>query len=274
MLKIGDFSKLARVSVKALRYYDEIGLLKPVSVDQFTGYRYYSTSQLPRLTRIIALKDMGLSLEEIARLLQEDISISHILDLLHIKQGEIKERLEEESLRLTRVEEWLKQVEKEGKMPDYEVVLKKAPLQKVVSIRATLPSYSATGQLFGKLVPYIFQVGGQMIGPPLEIIYDEEFKEKDVDVEVAFPVAADVPSKGEFKCYDLKGYEHMATTIHKGSYNSVSGAYNALMRWIEANGYQITGPSREIYFTDPNSGVPPSEYVTEVQVPVEKVKGK
>jgi DNA-binding transcriptional MerR regulator len=75
MIKIGDFSKLARVSIKALRYYDEIGLLKPVSVDQYTGYRYYSTSQLPRLIRIIALKDMGLSLEEIAKLLGENFSV-------------------------------------------------------------------------------------------------------------------------------------------------------------------------------------------------------
>jgi effector-binding domain-containing protein len=272
MLKIGDFSKLARVSIKALRYYDEIGLLKPVQVDQFTGYRYYSTSQLPRLTRIIALKDMGLSLEEIARLLHEDVSISHILDLLHIKQGEIKERLEEESLRLTRVEEWLKQVEKEGKMPDYEVVLKKVASQKVVSIRKIMPNYGSSGQLFGQIGPYVFQIGAQMIGPPLLIVHDEEFKEKDVDLEVAFPVAANVPAKGEFKCYDLPGYNHMATTIHKGSYDSVSGAYNALMRWIEANGYQIAGPCREIYFTDPSSGVPPSEYVTEVQVPVAKGK--
>ena len=270
MIKIGDFSKLARVSIKALRYYDEIGLLKPVKVDQFTSYRYYETSQLPRLTRIIALKDMGLSLEEIARLLEEDVSISHILDLLHIKQSEIKNRLEEESLRLTRVEEWLKQVEKEGKMPDYEVVLKKVPSQKVLSLRKILPNYGSTGQLFSQIGPYVFQVGAQMIGPPLLIVYDEEFKEKDVDVEVAFPIAANVPAKGEFKCYDLPGYNQMATTIHKGSYDTISTAYTALMKWIEANGYQVAGPSREIYFTDPNSGVLPSEYVTEVQFPVKK----
>jgi DNA-binding transcriptional MerR regulator len=107
MLKIGDFSKLARVTVKALRYYDELGLLKPVSVDQFTGYRYYSTGQLTQLHRIVALKDMGLSLEEISRLLKDDISIAHILDLLHAKQEEQKQKLEVETERLRRVEEWL-----------------------------------------------------------------------------------------------------------------------------------------------------------------------
>jgi effector-binding domain-containing protein len=273
MLKIGDFSKLARVSIKALRYYDEIGLLKPVRIDQFTGYRYYETSQLPRLTRIIALKDMGLSLYEIARLLKENVSISHILDLLHIKQGELKERLEQEAARLTRVEEWLKQVEKEGKMPDYEIVLKKVPSQKVVAIRATLPGgYGETGRLFDKLMPYVFQSRAQMIGPPIEIIYDEDFKETDVDVEVAIPVASIVPAQGEIKSYELPGYDRMATTIHKGNFDTVSAAYAALMKWIEASGYQVAGPSREIYFTDPHSGVAPNEYVTEVQFPVEKAK--
>jgi DNA-binding transcriptional MerR regulator len=88
MLKIGDFSRFAHVSLKALRYYDELGLLKPVKVDEFTGYRCYSASQLAQLQCIVALKDMGLSLEEIARLLKDDVSIAHVLDLLHIKQEE------------------------------------------------------------------------------------------------------------------------------------------------------------------------------------------
>ena len=116
MLKIGDFSNLARVTIKALRYYDELGLLKPVKVDEFTGYRYYETSQLTQLHRIVAMKDMGLSLEEIARLLKDNVSIVHILDLLHRKQEEQKRKLEVETDRLKRVEEWLVQVEKEGKM--------------------------------------------------------------------------------------------------------------------------------------------------------------
>ena len=270
MLKIGDFSKLARVTVKALRYYDELGLLKPVSVDQFTGYRYYSTGQLTQLHRIVAMKDMGLSLEEISRLLEEDVSIAHILDLLHVKQEEQKQKLEVETERLRRVEEWLIQVEKEGKMPDYEIVIKKIAPLKVVSIRQIMPNYSATGQLFQKIAPYVYRSGSQMIGPPMLIIYDEGFKEKDVDLEVAFPIAKDVPSKGEFKCRELPGYEQMAATIHKGAYDSVGGAYTALGKWIETNGYQIIGPCREIYFTDPRSGTPPNEYVTEIQFPVSK----
>ena len=271
MLKIGDFSKLARVTVKALRYYDELGLLKPVSVDQFTGYRYYSTGQLTQLHRIVAMKDMGLSLEEISRLLEDDVSIAHILDLLHVKQEEQKQKLEVETERLRRVEEWLIQVEKEGKMPDYEIVIKKIMPQKVVSIRGILPDYSASGQIFQKMASYVYRSGSQVTGPPLAIYYDDGYKEKDVDTEVAFPIAKDVPSKGEFKCKELSGYDQMVTTIHKGAYNTIGTAYTALGKWIEANGYQISGPCREIYFTDPRSGAPPNEYITEGQFPVAKV---
>ncbi len=270
MLKIGDFSNLARVTIKALRYYDELGLLKPVKVDEYSGYRYYSVSQLTQLHRIIALKDMGLSLEEISRLLKDNVSIAHILDLLHSKQAEQKQKLEAETERLKRVEEWLVQVEKEGKMPDHEIVIKKVSPVKVVSVRETLPNYSAVGHLFQKIAPYIYRNRSQIAGPPMTIYHDEGYKEKDVDVEVAFPITRDVPSKGEFKCLELPGYDQVVATIHKGSYESISGAYNAMGKWIETNGYQIVGPPREIYLTDPGK-TKPHENVTEIQFPVAKV---
>jgi effector-binding domain-containing protein len=269
MIKIGDFSRLSRVSIKALRHYDEIGLLKPVTIDRFTGYRYYELDQLTTLNRIVALKDMSLSLDEISKLLHENVSIAHILDLLRAKQAGIKQKLEEEAARLKRVEEWLKQTEKEGKMPDYEVVLKKVEPQKVISLRKVIPNYSSIGELLGKIMPFLFQSGAQMVGPPVGIYHDKEFKESDVDVEIALPVAVAVKESGEFKCYDLPGGE-MAMVTHKGPWETVTAAYQALMRWIEANGYEPAGPNREIYFTDPNAGVPPSEYVTEIQFPVGK----
>ena len=80
MLKIGDFSKFSRVSIKTLRYYDEIGLLKPAEVDKFTGYRYYSVDQLSRLNRIMGLKDLGLSLEEINQLLAGNPSAEKVIE--------------------------------------------------------------------------------------------------------------------------------------------------------------------------------------------------
>src|SRR5512143_322161 len=116
MFKIGDFSKLSQVSVKALRYYDELGLLKPVEVDRFTGYRYYSADQLPRLHRILALKDLGLSLEQIAQLLDDDLPAAQLRGMLRLKQVELRAQMQEEQARLARVAARLNQIEQEGKM--------------------------------------------------------------------------------------------------------------------------------------------------------------
>ena len=288
MLKIGDFSQLAHVTIRALRHYDELGLLKPVKVDEFTGYRYYSTGQLTQLHRIIAMKDMGLSLEEIARLLRDDVPVSYILDILHIKQEEQKRKLETETERLKRVEDWLLAVEREKKMPNYEIVLKKiAPLQ-IISIRVILPNSPDAEPIWRKAEPvlrgitdYIFKSGSQITGPPMAIFYGEDFKEE-LDLELAFPVSQDLPAKGEFQYKELLGYDQMATTIHKGGFNSGSPAYAALGKWIETNDYhligpdreiylidyQIAGPNRELFFADTCSSSPPREFVTEIQLPV------
>jgi DNA-binding transcriptional MerR regulator len=111
MFKIGEFSRISQVSAKTLRYYDEIGLLTPARVDRFTGYRYYSADQLPRLNRILALKDLGLSLEQIAALLDDDLPPAEIRGMLRLKRVEIQQHLEEEQARLARVEARLKQIE-------------------------------------------------------------------------------------------------------------------------------------------------------------------
>src|SRR5215216_1294862 len=103
MIRIGDFSKLSRVSVKTLRFYDEMCLLKPIEVDRITGYRYYEFDQLPRQHRILALKDLGFSLEEIGRLLEGDLSTEQMRGMLKLRQAEIRQR----------VELWLRQIEQE-----------------------------------------------------------------------------------------------------------------------------------------------------------------
>ena len=89
MIRIGDFSRLSQVSIKALRYYDEMGLLKPTYVDEDSGYRYYTVAQLPRLNRLLALKDLGFTLEQIAPLLDESISMSGLHRLFESKQAEL-----------------------------------------------------------------------------------------------------------------------------------------------------------------------------------------
>ena len=270
MFKIGEFSKLSQVTVKTLRYYDEIGLLKPAKVDRFTGYRYYSADQLPRLNRILALKDLGLSLAQVAQLLDGDLPPAQIRGMLRLKQAELQQRVQEEQARLARVEWRLRQIEQEGTMSTQEVVLKKVPALTVASVRDVIPTYSDVGQLYGEIFAHLGQHRVRPTGPPLAIYYDKEYRERDVDVEAAVPVAGSVPVGDRVTGRQLPAVEEMACIVHQGSYDTIGEAYSRLMAWIEANGYRICGPNREVYVQGPESGRDPSTYVTEVQIPVEK----
>ncbi len=270
MFKIGEFSKLSQVTVKTLRYYDEIGLLKPARIDRFTSYRYYSASQLPRLNRILALKDLGLSLTQIAYLLDGELPPEQIRGMLRRKQVELQQQVEEEQARLARVEAWLRQIEKEGKMSDYEVVIKEVAPLKVASIREVVPTYSDVGPLFGELFGYLDQHGIKPTGIPLAMYHDDEYRERDVDIEAVVPVSQSLPESERVKVRQLPAVKQMACVIHQGDYHSIGEAYNALMTWMEANGYRICGPTRENYIRGPESGSDTSSYVTEVQAPVKK----
>lgn len=275
MLKIGDFSKFSRVSIKTLRYYDEIGILKPAKVDRFTGYRYYSVDQLSRLNRIIGLKDLGLSLEEINILLADNPSAEKVIELLRVKREAAIARLYEEETRLRRVEEWLKRLEKEGTMPDYDIVVKKLEATQVASVRDIVPSYGEVSRLFNELFSYLARHRVQFASPPLTIYHDAEYMEMDADLEVAVPITETIPTTQRIKVQVLPEIEQAACLIHKGPYEDFHLAYRALMNWVEANGYQITWPNREVYLRGPGDGnkIDPSAYVTEIQLPVKKGKG-
>jgi effector-binding domain-containing protein len=270
MFKIGDFSKFSRVPVKTLRYYDEIDLFRPDHVDQFTGYRYYSIDQMPRLNRILALRSLGFSLKEIADLVSGDLPPEQIRGMLQMKQSEIEQNLEAEHARLAMVEARLRQIEQENRMSEYDVVVKEIEPQKVASIRETLENYEQAGALLGKLMAALGQSGGQPIGAPLCLYHDPEFKESDVDVEAAIPVAGNVTGGNGLTVRELSGGT-VASTIHKGSFDKVSEAYTAVAKWIEANNYEIVGCTREVYLKV-MPDIPEEEFLTEIQWPVKPIK--
>src|SRR5512133_887685 len=183
MIRIGDFSKLSRVSVKTLRFYDEMGLLKPIEVDRFTGYRYYDFHQLPRLYRILALKDLGFSLEEIGHLLEGELSTEQMRGMLTLRQSEIRQRGEEEAARLERVDIWLKQIEQENSMSRYDVVIKKVEPLKVASVRGVVPQPSDQHSLWRPLGEYLAQRHVRPAGPCFSLYHDQEYRERDWDIE-------------------------------------------------------------------------------------------
>lgn len=271
MFKIGDFSRLSQVSIKALRYYDEIGLLRPARIDHLTSYRYYTADQLPRLNRILALKELGLSLDEIARMLDEGLAVEQMRSLLATKRVEIARQVADEQARLARVEARLRQIEQEGKLPDYEVVFKPVAPLRVAALRATVPTYADGGGLFVRLSAYLRTHGldPQACYPMLLLYYDAGYVEQNVDTEVAAPVGeSELPAEAGIQVYTLPAAATMAAVVHRGPYEAINAAFGALMHWIGANGYAVNGPNRMLYLVGPDPNMPPAEFVTEIQFPV------
>ena len=267
MFRISAFSRLGRVSVKALRLYDQKGLLQPAKVDRETGYRYYTLDQLPRLHRILALKEMGLSLDQISQLLNEDLPIAQIQGMLRLKQAELLQRLDAEKLRLSRVEARLRYLEQARTMPNYEIILKSIEPIQVISIRDTLANYPSIGGLFQELMDYLNQEKVEPSPYCAAIWHDPEYKEKDVDGEAVISVSSPLSGRDRIKLIELPAIELMACAIHRGSYSTLNLVYTALLGWIEENRYDVIGPNREVYL---RGGVEQDnpDYVTEIQFPV------
>src|SRR5512147_24053 len=179
MIRIGDLSKLSRISAKTLRYYDEMNLLKPVEVDALTGYRLYEYSQLSTLHRILALKDLGFSLEEIGRLLDGDLSVEQMRGMLKLRETEARQRVREEGERLERIRARLRQIEQEDGMSKYDVVIKKVNEIRVASVRGVVPSPPEQGGLWQELEGYLALQHVRPTSACFTLYHDDEYKERD-----------------------------------------------------------------------------------------------
>ncbi len=282
MFKIGDFSRFSRVSIKMLRHYDEIDLLKPAHVDTFTRYRYYTADQLPRLNRIIALKELGFSLEQIATLLDDDLNAGEIRGLLKLKRAEIEQRLREEQARLAQVEARIQQIELEDGIPPYDVVLRQIPAQKVATMREVVQvNTRRISHMFETVEAFVARHTAREISPPLMIYHDAEYREDHIDVEVAIPINKTIPQNDDVNILMLSAVPEMACVVHTGDYDSMSKALNVLFNWIDTHDYDVAGATREVYlrFGANNEGyiLPDAylanhadEFVTELQIPIEK----
>src|ERR671916_1322824 len=141
MLGIGDFARHGRVSVRMLRHYDAIGLLRPAHVDEVTGYRSYEAEQLSRLNRIVALKGLGFTLQQVRSILDDEVSVEELRGMLRLRQTELQSQIAADTARLTQVEARLQIIEKEGAMPADEVQIKRIPGVWVAELTATAASF-------------------------------------------------------------------------------------------------------------------------------------
>lgn len=283
MIKIGDFSKLAHVTVKTLHHYGELGLLRPAHIDRYTGYRYYTLEQLPRLNQILALKDLGFSLDQVAQLTKEDLSTAEIRGMLRMKQMELAEQIESEQATLARVETRLRQLERGGLL-DQEVAVKAVRSQVVLSARGVAASEGlilpARESLQILLNRSLAQARLKPVGPWFAIKDDLTYAESDLEVEMAIPVRPRSNQRaGDWNgtpvsLRELPEVPEMASLIHDGDYDAIQGAYTGLYTWTQANAYVITGPCREVYLPETGfipTGTPDTgSGFIEVQCPVER----
>lgn len=272
MLKIGDFSKLTRVSIRMLRHYDEKGLLKPERIDKFTGYRFYSIEQIPKVNRIQALKEMGFSLSEICGLIERDLDSKQLRILLENRKREILTEIEHEKGKLLRVQTLIKSIDKENLNMTYDITLKNIPAYKVLSLRGIIPTYNAEGKLWQELQKFAKENNIKGNTPCYAIYHDAEFKDSDVDVEVTMCIHEKVPENDRIKIRDLEEVSEMAVIFHQGPFEEMTSAYQALGEWMESNGYEMNGPTRAIYHKGPWCEEDPANYLTEIQAPVVKKK--
>ncbi|WNV90010.1 MerR family transcriptional regulator [Umezawaea sp. Da 62-37] len=266
MFSIGDFAKHGRVSVRMLRHYDEIGLLRPAHVDRFTGYRSYEGSQLARLNRVIALKDLGLTLAQVGEILDEKVSAESLRGMLRLRRAELEAAIAADRTRLARVEARLRTIESEGSMPTDDVVVKSVPAARVAELSGTAGGFApehispVIGPLYDELNRRLEAAGVVPVGPA--IAYYEQ-SDDGVVVHAGHQVAPS--ATGDFAVVDLPAVAEMATIVHRGSMEAVMPSVQALARWIEANGYRSTGPSRELYL---EHHADHDRWVTELQEPI------
>lgn len=271
MFRIGDFSRLARVTIKTLHHYDEAGLLQPSHVDRQSGYRYYAASQLETLQRILLLKDLGFTLEQIRELLHADAaSWAKTLDQ---RRAELTESIAADQSRLLRLMALLGH---EGTEP-LPVVLREVPAVEVYSIRRRVPQLGAPMQtLFEEAEAVVAAAQGRSPASPFTIFHDPDYREAEVDVEICIPVKQGV---NELATRVIPASATMGCITYRGPYEQTPMLYSQLLQWLDRSGMRMSGPLREVYhrygadqigYRLPASVLTnnSAEYVTELQAPV------
>ena len=259
MFKIGEFSKLSRISIRMLRHYDEIGLLVPEETDPWTSYRRYAAAQLMTANRITALRGLGFSLAETAALLACWEDRAAMERQLLARRAAAEAALREAADRLRLLDTALERLRKDEAAMKYDVTIKTLPERQVASVRQILPGYDREGDLW-----HIFAQETAALR-----IQDGEYKESDVDVEIQKTVKGAYPDTAHVKFKTVPPVT-VASATFQGGYHLIGEVNQAVAAWVEANGYAFEGPFFNIYHVSPRETRDPSEFVTEVCYPVRK----
>lgn len=251
MLTIGDFARLCQVSPRMLRHYDEIGLLSPSRVDPATGYRYYSTHQLARLHRIVALRDLGFKLDQIGPVLDEELTVDELRGMLKIRRAQIETAVDEEQARLRRVEARLRALEGSGSVDTHDIIVKYTRPIRIAEMVGTAVGFGNEnlGPLFAKMLPEVCrELDRAGVRPGMSAAHYEEYvDDAPYVVHAGFEIGhQDFAGSEKVTAVDLP-VVRVASVVHRGPVANIAPTYEALVRWIEDSGFVMTGRSRELY---------------------------
>jgi DNA-binding transcriptional MerR regulator len=288
MLRIGEFSRLSQVTVKALHHYDELGLIKPAHIDPITNYRFYDVKQLPRIHRIMALKEMGLSLEQIGLMLDEKMPTEHIRGMLRLKQAEIEQEMREAHRQLSLVEFRLRMIEAETNFPDLDVVLKSLePMRALSFFVRTKDAHNDGPHSMLNVVEVIKQAITdekiQHTGIVIDVFHGEtilpfeslEIGDDQHEILIAVEKSQEpitLEGIGPFVIRDEPAVKTAATLMLTGQdggrLNEVEKA-TLLRRWAIAHGYKPHDHLRYLHHRGPLQTSTREEFIVEAQLPVD-----
>jgi len=272
MFKIGEFSRMSGLSINTLYHYDNVGILKPIYIDKFTGYRYYDANQLITINKIIALKDAGFSLIEISNFFKNNSSSESLIEVLEVKAELLENALELETSRLQRLRTNIFLIKNGGIPTMNEISIKKVEKILVASLRKCFvkdgnQTYDEFCEsLWTQVNEYIDKVKGKRTIPCMTLYHEDNTSVQ--DMEVAEPITKLIPEGANVKVYELPIVEKMACIVHNGSFATIGKTYEIMYKWISENKYSICGPVREIYHEGEWVTDDPNKYVTELQFPI------
>lgn len=267
MYGIGTVARLAQVSVRTLRHYDDLGLLTPAWADPRTGYRYYTPDQVLHLHRILVLRDLGVPLTEIGRLLDEEITVEQLRGILRLRQAETRSRLAAQTEQLTRVEVRLAQLE-DGKVTSYDVIVKGLDAMRVVALSEDLAGVDEIGEACGRMYPRLHAALNRHLLPfdglSLALYEETGDDERPLRLTTALHVPAGMRIDGDgLTTIELAAVDRAATTVVRGAPEQFADAYRALHEWIDKTGDHATSFERELYI---DCDGPRDTWVTELEV--------
>lgn len=267
LLPIGEMSRLSRLSVRMLRYYDEHGVLRPARTDPATGYRSYAPAQLHVARWVRELRDVGMGVAEIAACVP-------LLDDAPALRGALAEQRRRLVQEAARVLDRAREVDHlittlEAPTMSTTVVERTEPARTVAALRGTIPTYADEGLLWQRLTVGLRGTGARVApdARSVAVFHDEEYVEHDPDVEVRLDVVAPFADSPAVRCVEVPE-QRVAVATLTGPYEGVGAVMEALGRWVAERGLRVTGPMWNVYLVSPGTDPDPEHWVTEVCVPV------